>query len=60
MRQSRLIRLSEVKEMTGLSRSTIYSHMSQGLFPKQSKVGTRIAVWLESDILSWIEQTTKQ
>ncbi|CAE08180.1 conserved hypothetical protein [Parasynechococcus marenigrum WH 8102] len=46
--------------MTGLSRSTIYSHMSQGLFPKQSKVGTRIAVWLESDILSWIEQTTKQ
>ena len=60
MKDKRLIRLPEVIAMTGLSRSTIYSHMSQGSFPKQFKIGARIAVWRESDILSWIETMEQQ
>ena len=32
---SRIIRLPQVCSRTGLSRSTIYEHISRGRFPKQ-------------------------
>ena len=37
----RIMRLKEVIEKTGLSRSTIYNLISQGKFPKQIELGAR-------------------
>ena len=34
---------------TGLSRSSIYSYIAQGHFPRQRRVG-----WLASEVRSWI------
>ena len=48
------MRLQDVKAMTGLSKSTIYSRISDGAFPKQISLGPRLVVWLESDIQRWI------
>jgi len=52
---SRIMRLPEVKTMTGLSRSTIYSHIGAGIFPRPVNLGVRSVGWLESDIESWLE-----
>jgi len=50
----RILRLNEVKNKTGLSRSTIYQHMKSGLFPQSIKIGPRCIGWLEDDIHHWI------
>lgn len=52
----RVIRLKEVMAQTGLSRSTIYHYISQGLFPSQIKLGTRAVGWRHHDIQHWIKQ----
>lgn len=52
----RILRLPEVKTSTGLSRSTIYSRISQGMFPKPITLGGRAVGWLESEIQTWLQQ----
>jgi prophage regulatory protein len=46
----RLLRLPEVIERTRISRSTIYTNMSIGKFPKQIKPSPGCVGWRESDI----------
>ena len=41
----RLIRLKEIKQLTGLSASTIYMHVSEDLFPKAVRLGPRSVAW---------------
>jgi len=50
------LRLPQVKEATGLSKSTIYARISEGTFPKQIPLGPRLVVWVESDIQNWISE----
>ncbi len=40
--------------MTGLSRSTIYQYIKDGLFPSQIKLGLRCVGWTENEITQWI------
>ena len=53
--KERILRLSDVKERTGLSRSTIYLYVSDGIFPRPINLGARCVGWLESEIDGWIE-----
>lgn len=52
----KLLRLPQVKDLTGLSKSTIYARITEGSFPKQIPLGPRLVVWMESDIQNWIEE----
>jgi len=52
----KLLRLPQVKSITGLSKSTIYFRISEGTFPKQIPLGPRLVVWVESDIQKWIAE----
>ena len=54
--QHKLLRLPQVKTITGLSKSTIYARISEGTFPKQIPLGPRLVVWVESDIQKWITE----
>jgi prophage regulatory protein len=54
--QHKLLRLPQVKETTGLSKSTIYARIAEGTFPKQIPLGPRLVVWVESDIQNWIAE----
>jgi prophage regulatory protein len=47
----RLLRLPAVKEITGLSRSTIYADPT---FPQSVKIGERAVAWVEDEIKEWI------
>jgi prophage regulatory protein len=53
---NKLLRLRQVKETTGLSKSTIYARIAEGTFPKQIPLGPRLVVWVESDIQNWIAE----
>ncbi|MDH5377046.1 MAG: AlpA family transcriptional regulator [Gammaproteobacteria bacterium] len=51
----KLIKLKEVVEVTGLSKSWIYSAMRVGNFPRPIQIGQRRVAWKKSDIEKWIE-----
>ena len=49
-----LIRREEVINMTGLSRSTIYTLMKNSEFPLSIKLSERSVAWRRGDIQNWI------
>jgi prophage regulatory protein len=51
--QDRIIRITEVMAMTGLSRSGIYAAIKEGRFPAQLKLSVRSSGWLESEVIEW-------
>ncbi|MCG9661065.1 helix-turn-helix transcriptional regulator [Vibrio mediterranei] len=53
---NQIIRLPQVIEQTGLSRSTIYLRMSKGDFPQSISLGDRAVGWLQVEVYQWLEQ----
>ncbi|WP_219096598.1 AlpA family transcriptional regulator [Pseudomonas sp. UMAB-40] len=51
--QVEFIRLPKVKELTGLGTTKIYTMASDGLFPKQVRLGGRSVAWVKSEVLQW-------
>ena len=51
MKQEKLLRLDEVQDRTGLSRSQIYADPE---FPKQIKISARAVAWIEEEVGVWI------
>ena len=54
-----IIRLPQVKQRTGLSRSTIYALIKGGLFKPPISLGARAVGWLETDVSDFIEARVK-
>lgn len=52
----RILRLPQVKDRTGRSKSWIYEAIDNGEFPPQIKLSKRTVGWLESDIEDWISK----
>ncbi len=52
---NRLLRITDVSQKTTLAKSTIWLKMSQGKFPRPTKISDGINVWKESDIDAWID-----
>ena len=50
---TQFIRLPQVKEITSLSKSSIYRLMEDGDFPKQVVLGARSVVWVKSQVEDW-------
>ena len=46
----KFLRLPTVQEKFGLSRSSIYKLISEGLFPKPIPIGARSVGWLDEEI----------
>ena len=49
-----VLRLPAVKARTGLSRSTIYLRVSQGVFPAPVSLGGRAVGWIEAEVNDWL------
>ena len=49
-----IIRLKQVKQRTGLSRSSIYLAMNRGNFPRKIALGARSVGWIEEEIDSFL------
>ena len=50
----RLLRLKEVKRLTGLSTATVYRRMKEGTFPRSHSLGGSMVAWSEAEIEDWI------
>ena len=50
-----LLVLSEVIEITRLSRAAIYVQMAENTFPAPVKLGRRHVAWRPEDIRAWID-----
>lgn len=53
---NKFLRLPQVLDRTGLSRSTLYLRMSEGSFPKQVSLGPRSVAWVEALVENWISR----
>jgi prophage regulatory protein len=59
MTSQNIIRLPQVKQRTGLSRSTLYALIKEGKFAAPIPIGARAVGWLDSDIDQWIDARVK-
>ena len=50
----RIMRLKEVIDTTGLSRSTLYKYIGEGRFPSPVSLGDRSVGFVESEVFDWI------
>lgn len=53
--KQRILRLPEVLQMTGLSRSQIYRMVADGRFPRPIRLSEQAVGWREEDIQAWME-----
>lgn len=51
----KFLRLKDVMEKTGLSKSAIYSKIKEGEFPASVPIGSRTVAWVDSDVEKWLE-----
>jgi prophage regulatory protein len=54
-----ILRIAQVKQRTGLSRSTIYALIKSGQLQRPIQLGPRAVGWLASDIESFIERRVR-
>jgi prophage regulatory protein len=54
----RLIRIKEVIELSGLSRSYIYTLSAEGLFPKSVPLvpGGSARAWVHAEVVDWLDE----
>ena len=57
--RNRLVRLPEVNDRTGLSRTSIYRKMDAGEVPLAVQLGTNAVAWRETELKRWIAAPTK-
>jgi prophage regulatory protein len=50
----RLIRIDEVKRLTGISTATLYRKISANEFPRPVRLGVVARAWPLSEVQSWI------
>lgn len=51
----RILRCKDVMALTGLSRSTLYSMMSEGTFPASIKLSKRAVGWRARVVQAWMD-----
>ena len=61
-RSKKLIRIKDVVQLTGISKSYIYQLGSNGLFPQSIKLipGGKSVAWIEGEILQWIDERIQE
>ena len=58
--EPKLIKLPEVKAITGLSKTSIYKLMSVGKFPERVPMGViNSAFWSNLEVYKWVESPTE-
>ena len=56
IQELRLIKLEEVKLLTGLGKTTIYELIAKGVFPRAKQIPARRVAWRESEVREWLEE----
>jgi len=57
--EDRILKLAEVKDITGLSKSSIYKFEAIGQFPSKYQLSPKSVGWKYSEVLAWISNLQK-
>src|SRR5436309_11368054 len=52
----RYIRFKELKTLVPLGRTTIWRMEREGRFPRSRRIGKSAKAWLETEVLSWMQE----
>ena len=56
-----LLGLPDIKQITSLSRTTIYNLVKDGRFPRPRKIpGSRRVAWVSTEIHDWVKQVGEE
>jgi prophage regulatory protein len=55
----KVIRWKELKQMLGLSRSTVFRMIKAGVFPKHFQIGPNSVGWYEDEVIDFIRSLKK-
>jgi prophage regulatory protein len=55
----RILRIGEVREITGLARTTIWRLERERQFPARLQLASRSVGWLASEVMAWLETRTR-
>ena len=58
--RDRLIRLPEVENLIGCKKSTVYTMLKQGTFPRPVRLSVRMVAWSEIAVLQWLQERINQ
>ena len=50
-----LIALPEVRRISGMGTTFIYSQMAAGKFPRQRKIGKKASRWVKAEVVAWAQ-----
>ena len=56
MKFNRVLSFKEVRQLTGLSRSTVWKLERESKFPRRRLLTTNRVGWIESEVLTWINE----
>jgi prophage regulatory protein len=59
-KDDRAMRLPELVDRLGMSRSWVYEEIAAGRFPKPVKIGARASVWLESEVADFLAARARE
>ena len=54
----KFLRLPQVAELLGVSKSTVWMYAREGKLPKATKLSPRVSVWKKSDVIALIEKVS--
>ncbi|MHB1285186.1 MAG: helix-turn-helix transcriptional regulator [Leptospirillum sp.] len=54
-KDEKILKIHQVVEIVGISRSSVYNMVQRNDFPKPLKLGSRSSGWLKSEVDAWIE-----
>lgn len=52
----KLLRVTNVADLLGVSKSTVWQYAREGKLPRATKLSARVSVWKESDIIIFIDK----
>jgi prophage regulatory protein len=50
-----MLRLRDVEECVGFSRSALYRAMDDDGFPRPVRIGRRAVAWVEAEVQAWLD-----
>ena len=58
--KDKFLRAKDLERILKVSKHTVYSWIRSGFFIKGSKLGSRVRVWLESDVKAWMNEKMQE
>ena len=55
MKAPQILRLRDIKQLTRLSKASIYRLMHAGVFPRSVKLGPRAVGWFADEVAEWLD-----